>query len=296
MLTATEAAQLDRFALAARTAAVSAAGRRPVNARGYSLEFHDYRHYQPGDDPRTIDWAIDARLRQLVVRLYRAEGHVPLHLLVDTSGSMGTGDPAKLQTAARAAAALAYVAARRRDPLALAAFDTTLRLAVAPGAGRPHLLRVLDALERFAPRGASSFDRPLTDYGTAVRGPGLAIVLSDLLGGDATPPGLVQGFDGLRFLLHRGFSVALVHVLTRDEVAPVIAESVELVDPEATLPAMIVDPVDAAAYAARVRAFIAEVRSFCAAHSVAYVPLHGESGMDAILGGCLSAGVLALHG
>lgn len=292
MISAREAAQLDRFALGATTAAVSAAGRRPVNARGSSLEFHDFRHYQHGDDPRAIDWSVEARLRQLVVRLYRAEGHVPLHLLVDTSASMAVGEPPKMHTAARAAAALAYVGARRRDPLALATFDTTLTLKAAVASGRPHLMRILTALQDVVPAGPSAMHRALMDYGNAARGPGLAVLVSDLLEPGLEGAGLDALFDALRFLIHRRFSVAVLHVLSADEVEPSFDDAIELRDAEDQVDPVVVAPADVDAYRARIQGFVRELRSRCGTSGIGYVPLHGRTGMDAIVEACASADVL----
>ena len=90
MLAPDEARLLDCLALGSGGAAAlaSAAGVRRARTRGAGLEFHEYRHYQAGDDPRLIDWTVEARLDQLVVRVPRAEGDLRLHVLVDTSGSM----------------------------------------------------------------------------------------------------------------------------------------------------------------------------------------------------------------
>src|SRR6476469_10637513 len=94
MLSADEARQLDRLALGSSSpAAAASSGLRNARARGAGLEFHDFRHYQPGDDLRSIDWNFEAGLRQLVVRVFRAEGQLQLHLLVDISQSMTTGSP-----------------------------------------------------------------------------------------------------------------------------------------------------------------------------------------------------------
>src|SRR5215471_14352053 len=112
MLSAEEARQLDRLALAAPAGALaaSAGGSHRARARGYGLEFHDYRAYQPGDELRSIDWTIDARLRQLVVRMFQTAGQLRLHLLVDVSRSMIAGAPSKLACARKLAAALCYTA------------------------------------------------------------------------------------------------------------------------------------------------------------------------------------------
>jgi uncharacterized protein (DUF58 family) len=288
MLSASEAAQLDRFALSSSRAAASAAGRRPVNARGYSVEFHDYRAYQPGDDPRSIDWTIDARLRHLVVRLYRAEGHVPLHLLVDTSASMAIGSPAKLAAASRVAAALAYVAARHRDPLALATFDASIHVRTPLAAGRPQLLRVLDALQGLSARGRSSADRALVDYGAAARGPGLAVILSDLLSPN-------EQLDGVKFLLHRGLSVILVHVLADEELEPRLGADVLLFDSEDPSAALVVGAPEVEAYGRRLARFLEGIRSFCAQHRAGYLLLRSSSGFDEMIGGCMRGGILALR-
>ena len=62
MLTADEARQLDRLGLATPIGALAAtaSGLHRARARGYGLEFHDYRAYQPGDELRSIDWTVDA--------------------------------------------------------------------------------------------------------------------------------------------------------------------------------------------------------------------------------------------
>jgi uncharacterized protein (DUF58 family) len=290
MLSAAEAVQLDRFALGGGLPAASSAGRRPTRARGCSVEFHDFRRYQPGDDPRAIDWTVDARLRQLVIRRYRAEGHVPLHLLVDSSASMQIGNPSKLSAASRLAAALAYVAVLRRDPVAVATFDDRIRAHVAAAAGRPQLFRIFEALQAAPATGTSSLDRALTDYGSTVRGPGLAVVISDLFDRDSR-------LDGIRFLLYRGFAVSVMQVLAGEEIDPVIDDDAEMVDVERPGdPPVRVDRDAAAAYRARLDEFTAGIRSFCARHGVSFVPIRAGAPFGETVAACSAAGLLELHG
>src|SRR5262245_63381361 len=134
MLTADEARQLDRLGVATPIGALaaSASGAHRARARGYGLEFHDYRAYQPGDELRSIDWTIDARLRQLVVRVFQTAGQLRLHLLVDVSRSMIAGEPSKLACARKLAAALCYAAVVKRDAVGVATFDDAIRAHVAP--------------------------------------------------------------------------------------------------------------------------------------------------------------------
>ena len=110
MLIAEEVRQLDRltFGTFAGAPASTGTGARLAKGHGYGAELQDFRRYQPGDDPRSIDWTIHARLRQLVVRVFRAEAHLRIHLLVDRSGSMSVGTPTKLSCAARIAAEIAH--------------------------------------------------------------------------------------------------------------------------------------------------------------------------------------------
>src|SRR5215204_4918126 len=61
---------------------------------GSSLEFADYRNYSWGDEPRTIDWAVYARLDRLFVKLYEQERDLDIHFLIDGSASMRAGTDA----------------------------------------------------------------------------------------------------------------------------------------------------------------------------------------------------------
>ncbi|CAA9282073.1 MAG: hypothetical protein AVDCRST_MAG93-3261, partial [uncultured Chloroflexia bacterium] len=74
-------------------------GDRRSTKRGSSVEFADYRNYTPGDDLRRVDWNLYARTDKLFLKLYEEEEDRAVHLLVDTSASMGFGDPSKLETA-----------------------------------------------------------------------------------------------------------------------------------------------------------------------------------------------------
>src|SRR5690242_10119744 len=64
-------------------------GEHTTRRRGRGLEFSDFRRYHPGDDFRHIDWNIYSRLDQLFLKLHAAEEDVTLHLIMDSSASMG---------------------------------------------------------------------------------------------------------------------------------------------------------------------------------------------------------------
>lgn len=87
------------------------AGERLGRAAGSSLEFMDYRDYQPGDDLRHVDWKSYARTDQLKVRLYREEVAPAVDLVVDVSASLAV-TPAKERALRDLAEAIAFWAAR----------------------------------------------------------------------------------------------------------------------------------------------------------------------------------------
>ena len=290
MLSADEARHLDRLTLAASVPAASAgSGPRHARVRGGGLEFQDYRHYQPGDDLRSIDWTVDARLRQLVVRVFSAEGRLQLHLLVDVSRSMTAGSPDKLHCAKKVAAALCYVAVARRDAAGVATFDDTVRSYVAPAAGRSQIFKVFDTL-RSAPVGnASSLNKALIDYGAAARGPGLAVVISDFF----EPAG---AFDGLQYLLYRGLTPAVVQVVADEELEPDLTDEAELVDlEEPGGDPLVVDASAVAVYREHLGRASAALERFCRVHGLAYAQLVASSPFQALVSTCRRAGLLDVH-
>jgi uncharacterized protein (DUF58 family) len=292
MVSADEARQLDRLAIgtAAAAPAMAASGMRHARMRGQGLEFQDFRHYQPGDDPRSIDWTVDARLRQLVVRVYSAEGQVQLHLLLDVSRSMTAGSPSKLACAKKIAAALAYLAVERRDAVGIATFDAAIRAHIAPASGRPQLFRVFGALESIVADGSATTDHALIDYGTAVRGPGLAVVLSDFFHADST-------LDGLRYLIYRDLTPAVIQVVAPEELQPDIPEDVDLGDLEdPSAPPVPAEAASIAAYLQELARVSSTLETFCLRHGLPWLRVASSAPFDRILTACQQAGLLAARG
>jgi len=101
-----------RYALQIPQVAASGwTGTRSGRRAGSSIDFQDYREYQPGDDLRFIDWGIYARTDRLTVKLFREEVTPHLDLILDGSLSMNLADTAKANAAAQLAALLATAAA-----------------------------------------------------------------------------------------------------------------------------------------------------------------------------------------
>ena len=117
--------------------------------KGFSVEFADYRPYQPGDDLRYIDWKIAARSDRWVVRQYEEETNLRASVVLDVSRSMawsGASDRlTKLAYAERLTAALTLLLLRQRDAVGLVRFDDQIRSAVPPRARNGQWRRVVAA-------------------------------------------------------------------------------------------------------------------------------------------------------
>ena len=292
MFSAEEARVLNRLMLGAGPAAPTAATAavRRARVRGARLEFQEYRHYEPGDDPRSIDWTVEARLRQLVVRVARADGHVRLHVLLDASASMSVGQPDKWSCARGVGAALCYIAQERRDTAGLAIFDSGVRTYLPPAPGRAQLFRALGLIDAAAPQGLSDIDRALLHYGAAARGPGLAVVVSDFFA-----PSLP--LDGLQYLQHRGLAPAVVQIVSRDEVDPTLDGEAELVDVEQPdAPALLVDEHAIARYRAQLEDHRQRLAAYCQEHAIPFVRLVSDSSFSERLGALQGAGLVSAYG
>ena len=107
--------------------------------RGRGMEFAEVREYQPGDDIRTIDWNVTARLGSAYVKRFLEERELTVLFLVDVSasGGFGTRRRTKGELAVEVAAVLALAAARNNDRVGAAFFTDRIEHYVAPGQGPP---------------------------------------------------------------------------------------------------------------------------------------------------------------
>ena len=97
-------AQLERLELVTRKVFRGRMkGERRSKRKGQSVEFADFRQYAPGDDLRTLDWNLYARLDKLIIKLFLEEEDLHFYALIDASMSMDFGDPTKLQYAKQVA-------------------------------------------------------------------------------------------------------------------------------------------------------------------------------------------------
>lgn len=113
--------------------------------KGRGMEFEEVREYRPGDDIRTIDWNVTARLGEPFVKEFREEREMTVMVMVDvsSSGDFGTHGRQKLDLAAELAAVLAYAAIRSNDKVGLLLFSDRIERFIPPKKGRAHVWRVI---------------------------------------------------------------------------------------------------------------------------------------------------------
>jgi uncharacterized protein (DUF58 family) len=126
--------------------------------RGRGMEFAEVREYEAGDDVRTVDWNVSARMGHPFVKKFTEERELTVVLAVDVSGSerFGTGGPTKADLAAEISALLAFSAIRNNDRVGLLLFTDRVETFVPPRKGREHALRVLRDLLALETKGTGT--------------------------------------------------------------------------------------------------------------------------------------------
>ena len=132
--------------------------------KGQGLAFREVRQYQPGDDVRTIDWNVSARMREPYVKVFVEEREMTVMLVVDLSASQGFGTHTmnKTRLAAEVGALCAFSAIRNNDRVGLILSTDEIEKIVPPKKGQKHVMRVVREILGADPK------RKGTDLGIAL--------------------------------------------------------------------------------------------------------------------------------
>ncbi len=149
--------------------------------RGQGIEFAEVRGYESGDDFRSIDWNVSARMGSPYVKTYEEERELTLLLVVDRSGSVEFGQPnTKAELAVEVAAVLALAAARQNDRVGAVMFSEGIDHVVPPAKGRRHTLRVIRDMLAFTPTAlGTNISAALAYVSRLLRNRSIVVVLSD---------------------------------------------------------------------------------------------------------------------
>lgn len=157
--------------------------------KGQGMNFEEVREYQPGDEVRSIDWNVTARMNHPFVKKFVEERELTVMLVVDLSGSglFGSGEQTKRELAAEIASVLAFSAIRNNDKVGLILFTSEVEKYIPPKKGRKHVLRVIREILFFEPRQhGTDVDSALQFLNRVTAHRAITVVISDFLG-QSTP-------------------------------------------------------------------------------------------------------------
>jgi uncharacterized protein (DUF58 family) len=249
-------------------------GEHLAKRRGGASEFQEHRPYAPGDDIRRIDWAAYARTGEPVLKLFRAEEDVVARILCDTSASLGHGDPHKIDTARRLAAAIGYMTLARSERAQVLFANEGLAREGSPARGRGGLPALLKALAEVAPAGGTDLAKAIDAVVKRSHRPGMLAAISDFF-----DPGPVTA--ALTRAAAAGHDVVAVQVVTPDEIQPDFEGDWALEDAETG--AVVEVTMDAAAieaYVLRFAGLCEELRAWARRHRAAYVRVRTDEPLE----------------
>ena len=170
-----------------RRLAVHPGGDERSAVRGSGIEYNEVREYQPGDDPRLIDWNLTARSSATYVRMSYPDRGLDVWLVVDTSRSLdwGTARCLKRQTALDLVVAASQLLARHGNRVGALLCDQRVHQVIGPVAGRTALLRLIAQVELgkvpLDVGQPTDLGRALFEAGRLIRRRSLVVVISDFL-------------------------------------------------------------------------------------------------------------------
>ncbi len=214
--------------------------RRLVNSRfsgeylssfkGQGIEFAEVREYLPGDDIRSIDWNVTARLGKAFVKRYVEERELSVLMLVDLSGSdrWATRGRLKSRLVAEVAATIAMSAVRNNDRVGLLIATDRVECFVPPRKGRRHTLRLIRDLLSFTPASATTDLSVAVEYAQRVLSHrSLVFLFSDFQLGDGW-----DAFGSAVARLRARHDVVACHLIDPTDVELPAVGVVRMVDPE----------------------------------------------------------------
>ena len=218
----------------------SLAGQYHSVFKGQGMNFEEVREYQPGDEVRSIDWNVTARMNHPFVKKFVEERELTLMLTVDVSASglFGSREQSKRELAAEIASVLAFSAIRNNDKVGLILFSDEVEKFIPPRKGRRHVLRVIREVLFFEPKGRGTDLNGALEFLLRVTPhKAIAVIISDFIGappGDEQRPGKARPQLMLLESLAQAAQPMLRHANRRHDVV-----AVHITDPyELQLPAL----------------------------------------------------------
>jgi uncharacterized protein (DUF58 family) len=190
--------------------------------KGQGMNFDEVREYQAGDDVRTIDWNVTARMNHPFIKKYVEERELTVMLVVDVSGSgrFGSRLQSKRELAAELASVLAFSAIRNNDKVGPLLYTDEVEKYIPPRKGRGHVLRVIREVLFYEPRRrGTDLVKALDFMGRVLPHKAICPIISDFLTNEAPKPEPI-GTDSMG-LLPRAVQTAVRMANRRHDVVAV---------------------------------------------------------------------------
>ena len=161
------------------------AGEYHSQFKGRGMAFSEVREYQPGDDVRSIDWNVTARLNKPYIKVFEEERELTVMLLVDVSGSrhFGTLSQMKRDMMAEVAATLAFSTIANNDKVGVIFFSDKIEKFIPAKKGKTHVLHIIRELLSFEPTSAGTdIAQVLQYFANAQKRHCTALLISDFIG------------------------------------------------------------------------------------------------------------------
>ena len=161
------------------------AGEYHSQFKGRCMAFSEVREYQPGDDVRSIDWNVTARLNKPYIKVFEEERELTVMLLVDVSGSrhFGTLSQMKRDMMAEVAATLAFSTIANNDKVGVIFFSDKIEKFIPAKKGKTHVLHIIRELLSFEPTSAGTdIAQALQYFANAQKRHCTAFLISDFIG------------------------------------------------------------------------------------------------------------------
>jgi len=157
--------------------------------KGRGMNFEEVREYAPGDEIRSIDWNVTARMNLPYIKKFTEERELTVMLLVDVSASglFGSIELSKRELAAEVASILAFSAINNNDKVGLLLFTNEVELFIPPKKGRLHTLRLIREMLYFEPKGRGTNLAGALDYmNRVISRRAVVFMISDFMAPDFT--------------------------------------------------------------------------------------------------------------
>jgi uncharacterized protein (DUF58 family) len=171
--------ELEKFSLLVkkRVSTTYSGGRKSLRY-GRGVTPVGYREYRKGDDFKLVDWKVYGRTEKLYVREHEEERSLVVHIILDSSGSMGYDR--KFEYASQIAAGFAYIATLENEKYVISRFSHDLEPGE-PRRGKRYLFQTIEELDRVLPQGGTNIRKVSEQFDQLIRSTSLVVIISDFL-------------------------------------------------------------------------------------------------------------------